>query len=234
MLPGPDLTNQIVGVLLQFREEQIAVTGDIEPMYHQVKVPRCFLWFLRWKDSNSSKVTVDHEMTAHLFGGISLPPCSNYALKKTATDHIKRYGEEVSSILRRNFYVDDMLKCFPSAKIAVDMIYKVKSLCKEGGFNLTKFSSNHIEVLKSIPDECRKDGVKDKDLNLGILPEDKALGVKWNIQEDTLGFIIKMDDKPATQRGLLATLSSVFDPLGLGAPFLLKRRLIMQRLCKIN
>ena len=30
MLPGPDLTNQIVGVFLRFREEPIAVTGDIE------------------------------------------------------------------------------------------------------------------------------------------------------------------------------------------------------------
>ena len=127
-----------------------------------------------------------------------------------------------------------MLKRFPSAKIAVDMIYKVKSLCKEGGFNLTKFSSNHIEVLKSIPDECRKDGVKDKDLNLGILSEDKALGVKWNIQDDTSGFIIKMDDKAPTQHELLAVLSSVYDPLGLGAPFLLKDRLIIQRLCKNN
>ena len=49
LLPGPDLTNQIAGVLLRFREEQIAVTGDIEAMYHQVKVPenqRCFLQFL--------------------------------------------------------------------------------------------------------------------------------------------------------------------------------------------
>ena len=163
-----------------------------------------------------------------------MPPCSNYALKKTATDHIKRYGEEVSSILRRNFYVDDMLKCFPSAKIAVDMIYKVKSLCEEGGLNLRKFFSNQVEVLKSIPDECRKDGMKDKDLNLGILPEDKALGVKWNIQENTLGFIIKMDGKPATRRGVLAALSSVYNPLGLGAPFMLKGRLIVQRLCKNN
>ena len=112
--------------------------------------------------------------------------------------------------------------------------HQVKSLCKEGGFNLTKFSSNHIEVLKSIPDECRKDGVKDKDLNLGILPENKVLGVKWNIQENTLGFIIKMDDKPATRRGLLAALSSVYDPLGLGASFLLKGRLIIERLYKNN
>ena len=39
LLSGPDSTNQIVGVLLRFREEQIVVTGDIEAMYHQVKVP---------------------------------------------------------------------------------------------------------------------------------------------------------------------------------------------------
>ena len=71
-----------------------------------------------------------------------------------------------------------MLKSLPSGKIVVDMIHKVKSLCKEGDFNLTKFSSNNIKALKSIPDEYRKDGVKDKDLNLGILPEDKLLEVK--------------------------------------------------------
>ena len=74
--------------------------------------------------------------------------------------------------------------------------------------------------------------MKDKDLNLGILPEDKALRLKWNIQEDTLGFIIKMDGKPASRRGLLAALSSVYEPLGLGGPFLLKSRLIIQRLLK--
>ena len=88
--------------------------------------------------------------------------------------------------------------------------------------------------MKSIPGEHRKNAVKDKDLNLGILPEDKALGMKWNIQEDTLGFIIKMDDKPTTRRGLLAALSSGYDPLGLGAPFLLKGRLIIPRLCRNN
>ena len=43
-----------------------------------------------------------------------------------------------------------------------------------------------------------------------------------------------MDDKPTTRRGLLAALSSVDDPLDLGAPFLLKDRLIIQRLCRNN
>ena len=33
LLPGPDLINQTVGVLLRFREDQIAVTGDIDAFY---------------------------------------------------------------------------------------------------------------------------------------------------------------------------------------------------------
>ena len=37
LLPGSDLTNQIIGVLLQFKEEH-GVMGDIEDMFHQVKV----------------------------------------------------------------------------------------------------------------------------------------------------------------------------------------------------
>ena len=36
LLSKPDLTNQIAGVFLRFREEQIGVTGDTEAMYHQV------------------------------------------------------------------------------------------------------------------------------------------------------------------------------------------------------
>ena len=38
LLPGPDLANQVVGVLLRFKEEPVAVTADIEAIYHQVKV----------------------------------------------------------------------------------------------------------------------------------------------------------------------------------------------------
>ena len=41
LIPGPDLTNQIVGVLIRFREEQDAFMGDIEAMFYQVGIPKC-------------------------------------------------------------------------------------------------------------------------------------------------------------------------------------------------
>ena len=76
LLSGPDLTNQLVGVLLQFREEQVAASGDTEAVFHQVKTPedhRKFLRFLWWKNSNPTQEILDHEMTSHVFGGISSP-----------------------------------------------------------------------------------------------------------------------------------------------------------------
>ena len=58
LLYGPDLTNQIAGVLLWFREEQVTVMGDIEAMFHQVKVSddqySC-LRFLWWDDCDTNK-----------------------------------------------------------------------------------------------------------------------------------------------------------------------------------
>ena len=41
-----------------------------------------------------------------------------------------------------------------------------------------------------------------------------------------------MAKNPSTRRGLSSMLSSIYDPLGLGAPFLLKERLIIQQLCR--
>ena len=39
VLQGPDLTNNLIGVLLRFREHEVAVMADVEAMFHQVQVP---------------------------------------------------------------------------------------------------------------------------------------------------------------------------------------------------
>ena len=36
---GPDLTNQLIGILMSFRTEEVAFLGDIEAMFYHIKVP---------------------------------------------------------------------------------------------------------------------------------------------------------------------------------------------------
>ena len=38
LLQGPDCTNNLVGVLLRFRQDHTAIVADIESMFHHVKV----------------------------------------------------------------------------------------------------------------------------------------------------------------------------------------------------
>ena len=85
-------------------------------------------------------------------------------------------------------------------------------------------------MLSAIPEEDRKVGVKDQDLLTGKVPEERALGVLWNTDNDTLCFNINIIEKSLTKRRLLPMLSSIYDPLGLVSPFLLKGRKIYPRI----
>ncbi|XP_032396233.1 uncharacterized protein LOC116704734 [Etheostoma spectabile] len=56
--------------------------------------------------------------------------------------------------------------------------------------------------------------------------------IHWHIESDTFRFCISLKDQPATRRGILSMVASVYDPLGLIAPFLLIGKRILQETCK--
>lgn len=58
LLQGPDLTNTLVSVLTRFRQKPASFMGDIDSMFHQVRVTehhRNFLRFLWWTDGDMSR-----------------------------------------------------------------------------------------------------------------------------------------------------------------------------------
>ena len=188
---------------------------------------------LRWQDGNLSKKLIDHEMCVHVFGGTSSPSCRNYVLKRTSIDGEDQFGKAATKTLQDNFYVDDLLKSLDNEKEAIKLIKNVKAMCESGGFKLTKFLSNSKQVLQSIDEADRRQGVKDKDL-MGDLPAEQALGVLWDTETDKFGFRVTLKQKSWTRRGLLSIISSVYDPLGFATPFLLQGKLLIQQLCKEN
>ena len=60
---------------------------------------------------------------------------------------------------------------------------------------------------------------------------ERALGVHWCIESDAFKFRIELKDKPRTCRGILATISTIFDPLGLIAVVVLVGKQILQEIC---
>ena len=235
LLQGPDLTNNLVGVLCRFRKEPVAFTCDIESMFYQVKVAeddRDYLRFLWWEKGDTSKAPIEYRMTVHLFGAVSSPGCANFALKKTAEDNKDQFGTAAAQFVQQDFYVDDGLKSCQSVKEAKDLIVSVKEMCKRGGFKLHKFISNSREVIRDIPEEDRGKELKALNLDLDSLPLERTLGVEWCIESDSFQFRIHFQDKPCTRRGILSTVSSIFDPLGLVAPLLLEGKSVLQELCR--
>ena len=107
-------------------------------------------------------------------------------------------------------------------------------MCHQGDFNLHKFLSNNKDVIKSIPESDSIEGIKEIDLDLDKPPFECTLGVQWCIESDSFVFNIVLQDKPCTRRGVLSTVSSIYDPIGFVAPLMLQGKSILQELCGLN
>ena len=233
LLQGPDLTNSLVGVLLRFRENPVALMADIEGMFDQVRTtPNDYdaLRFLWWPNNDPNTEPDEYQMLVHLFGTTSSPSCANFALRKTAEDNANDFVPSIVDIVKKNFYVDDCLKSVSDEQEGVEVARKLPELLSRGGFRLTKWVSNSAAVIESIPESERAGDVRDMNFVQSTIQQ--ALGKNWDVVTDTFKVTIKK--KPPTRRGLLSIVSSIYDPLGLVAPFILPAKILMQELCREN
>ena len=62
-------------------------------------------------------------------------------------------------------------------------------------------------------------------------PTHRVLGIQWNTSNDTLCIEPTLPEKPATRRGILSSLSSLYDPLGFLSPCTLVAKNLLKKLC---
>ena len=150
---GPPLAENIFDVLLRFRVNQVALTGDIEKAFLMVGMAeedRDKLRFLRVDDiDNPSPEIVVLRFTRVVFGVSS----STFLLNATIKHHIERYKEadpEFVEKFLRSIYVDDLSSGAPETNKGYELYLKSKLRLAEGGFNLRKFVSNSPELTNRI------------------------------------------------------------------------------------
>ena len=111
LLHGSDFTNNIVSVLLKFRQQPVAVMGDVEKMFHQVLVApddRDCLRYYWWLNGKS---------------------CANFALRQSIEDNRSKFDPNLCQAALQNFYVDDFLCAVADENKAIQMINGIHEIC---------------------------------------------------------------------------------------------------------
>ncbi|XP_063991170.1 uncharacterized protein LOC135169801 [Diachasmimorpha longicaudata] len=147
-------------------------------------------------------------------------------LQQLARDESERFPI-ASYILQEDIYVDDLLTGFSSIEDAQHAQAEITQLLSTGGLNMRQWASNDKAVLREIPSEHINHHLQlDNDKTI------KTLGISWNSDTDS----IKYQTKPITlnntitKRKISSIVASIFDPLGLLGPVILKAKNIIQQL----
>lgn len=233
LLSGPNLNNSLLGVLVRFRKHKVAITADIQQMFYCFLVRedcRDVLRFVWHKDNNPENEIVDYRMRVHVFGNSPSPAVATYGLRRAAQQGEAKYGADVRQFVDRDFYVDDALGSVPTEEDAIDLVKRTQKMLAASYLRLLKIASNKVEVMDAFPVEDRAKDLQDLDLFKDDLPDQRSLGIKWNIMSDYFTFHIPPTDKPYTCRGVLSTVNSVFDPLGFLSPVIIQGRLLLREL----
>ena len=228
---GPDMMNNMIGILLRFREETYALVCEISKMYHAIKISDIdqhthrFLW--RFLDiSREPDIFV---MTSVSFGDRPAGNISITALKNTAEVHLQEFPEAAIMILE-DCYVDDVVH---STDDDVQPLIHESNELTTAPFQVKHWQINH----PSQPS----------------LKDTKVLGIWWNPSSDSLYMKckinfspkvkkqrispdLKSEDLPAsvppelTQRMILSQINGIFDPLGLLSPITVKAKILMRNM----
>ena len=227
LLAGPDLTNSLIGVLLRFRQRPVALAADINAMFHQVRVRQADQPALRflWRGMDRQRSPDHYQMQVLIFGATSSPCSATHVLRKCANDFQNEHPLAAEAV-RTRFYVDDYLDSVEDDNQAVELQQSLSSLLAKGGFTLSKWASSSPAVMNCIDDSDRS--VTSREISKDDQKCERALGVYWDTETDMITFRTTPMDRPATKRGILSRVSSIFDPLGLLAPWVLTAKCLLQ------
>lgn len=234
LLQGPDQLNSLVGILMRFRKESVGLACDIGRMFHQFRVPsnhRDYLRFLWYSDQGE---IVAYRMKVHIFGATSSPACTTFGLR-TLCDMSCNTNDSAKSFIKNNFYVDDGLISLPDPQSAKKLVHEAISICNEGNLRLHKFASNSPELLQSLPESERNlQDIQSLDPDDDSQPLERTLGLLWSLKSDSFQFSSELKENPNTRRGVLSSIASIYDPLGLLSPFILNGKNILQDMCRTS
>lgn len=230
--PGPAIQNDIVSILLRFREHKVVVVSDISKMYRIVLMhpdDRDMQQIL-WRNDPSEPIQT-YRLNTVTYGTASAPFLAMRCIQQLSFDNKENYPEAAEIILR-DFYVDDLITGFPNETDAIKTCDQIVKILNSACFDLRKWTSNSQEVLTHFKDDS--DSLKV--LTLGDNESIKTLGVQWSSRSDIFSFQVKNSNVSSvvTKRSMLSAIAKIYDPLGLVSCCIILVKIMIQLLWSLK
>ena len=233
---GPDLLNNLFGVVLCFREKEVAISGDISKMYHRVLIPEQDQHVHRyvWRNFETNREPDVYVKTVLTFGDKPAPAMAQIALHKTAQESQQSHPEAAKAIVA-NSYMDDICDSVDTVEDARKQTDDIDTVLQKGGFKVKGWTSNKVLKEQSQSKEANEMRVFQGEA------EEKLLGSVWNTETDTFSFNVKADLlKPTmlkpqlTKRMVLSRIARIYDPIGFATALVIRAKIGMQQLWEMG
>ena len=239
---GPDVLNDLLGILLRFREYAVAFVGDISKMFHAIRIPPIDQMTHRflWRNMESHRQPDTYIMTALNMGDKPSTAMAIITLQETA--NLKESEFPVAcDVIRKNSYVDDIADSVPCQNAADNVTKDIESVLHSGGFQIKNWTKNNS------PPHAAPTA-------LFVIEESstKVLGLHWSPSTDQLLFTVRINFSskvngkftsdnltvtnfkaqfPAilTKRSILSQINGIYDPLGLLSPVTVTAKILMRK-----
>ena len=244
------MLNNLLGVLLRFREEQFAVIGDISKMFHSIETTPVDQMTHRFllRNLNTTKEPNTYVITAVNFGDRPSAAIAIIALRKTAELSVEKYPWASKAIIF-NSYMDDISESVPDKESAMKLMGEINMILDEGGFKIKEwiYSGDHNQqTLKQNKDQHAVQILTGAKLDESAT--EKVLGIIWDPKEDKLlcKASLNFDKKQyrsktirptvaeviplkLMKRQILSQVNTIYDPLGLLSPFTVRAKIMLRK-----
>lgn len=202
--------------------------ADIEAMFHAFYLNpehRDFLRFYWYAGNDGNRELVLYRARVHIFGNRPSPAVATFGLRH-ATQRAQSTSEVAMNFLKRKVCVDDGLGSADSVQEAIHILTEARKILNKFNIRLHKITASNSEILDAFPVSEHVESVVSME-NEGIqLP--RTLGVAWDSVTDSFVIQVEIPERPFTKRGVLSTINTIFDPLGVVSPVTLAGRLIQR------
>ncbi|XP_065089673.1 uncharacterized protein LOC135710890 [Ochlerotatus camptorhynchus] len=241
LLKGPDMLVPLPKVVSCFQEGPVAFGGDIQEMYHQMKIraeDKQALRFLFGTDPTGAPQV--YVMDVATFGAACSPASAQFVKNLNAEQFAEEFPEAAAAIIKKH-YVDDYYDSVDTVEEAIQRAKEVKHIHSKGGFHIRNWMSNSEKFLEEVGERTANAAIhltRDKDTEY-----ERVLGIVWNMIEDVFCFakaskleqlkVLRGEERP-TKRIVLSIVMAQFDPVGFLAPVTILGKMLVQDLWRIG